>query len=190
MGLINGVESDLPMVGDGRIVAPLNTGEDVFVGTPNASATMVEVNRVADASARIVTTTATALSLTATQHAERILLVNTNSTVANTFTLPAAAATGNKYTIINGLAQTQGSIVVAALGTDVVAGVCRSVSSTEESAGAFLTSATSDKITLNAGTSGGLGGDVIELWDVAAGTWRVVVHATANGTLATPFAAT
>ena len=161
------------------------------LGGTAVNATADELNRSTDASSRIVTTTATALSLTVTQHGERVLLVNTNSTVANTFTLPVATGSGVKFTVINNVAQTQGSVVVAANGTtDVVKGVAVVVSSTEEAAAAFLTSATSDKVTLNAGTSGGLGYDTIECWDSAANVWNVRVSATGNSTLATPFSAT
>ena len=161
------------------------------LGGTAVNATADELNRSTDASSRIVTTTATALSLTVTQHGERVLLVNTNSTVANTFTLPVATGSGVKFTVINNVAQTQGSVVVAANGTtDVVKGVAVVVSSTEEAAAAFLTSATSDKITLNAGTSGGLGYDTVECWDSAANVWNVRVSATGNSTLATPFSAT
>jgi hypothetical protein len=190
MGLINGVESNLPMVGDGQILAPLNTGDEKYVGAVGASATLTEVNRVADASARVIPTTATALSLTVTQHAERVVLVNSNTTVANTFTLPAATGSGSKFTVIVGTPQTQGSIVVAALTTDVVRGVCRHSHTTAAAISAYLTTATSDKISLNATTTGGLGGDVIELWDVASGTWQVECRLTANGSQATPFSAT
>jgi hypothetical protein len=161
------------------------------IGGTAIEATGDELNRTNDASARIVSTTATALSLSVTAHGERVLLVNTNSTVANTFTLPVATGSGVKFTIINNIAQTQGSVVVAANGTlDVLKGLAVVASSTEEAAAAFLTSATSDKITLNASTSGGLGYDMIECWDSAANTWNVKVIANGNGTLATPFAAT
>jgi hypothetical protein len=190
MGLINGVESNLPMYGDGEAIAQVGTGEEKYVGVPGSSATLKEVDRVADASARVVTTTATALSLTATQHAERVLVVNSNTTVANTFTLPAATGSGNKYTVIVGTPQTQGSIVVAALGTDVVRGVCRHSHTTAAAISAYLTTATSDKISLNATTTGGLGGDIIELWDVASATWQVECRLTCNGSQATPFSAT
>lgn len=138
---------------------------------------------------RVVATTATALSLTVTQHAERVLLINTNSTVANTFTLPAATGTGAKFTIINNITQTQGSVVVAAKGTDVISGVALMFGTTEEAAESFVTSATSDKITLNITTTGGLGGDRIEAIDTASATWTVMVHGIGSGAIATPFAA-
>lgn len=161
------------------------------LGGTTVSATADEMNRSLDASARIVTTSATSLSLTVATHGERVLLVNTNSTVANTFTLPVATGSGVKFTVVNNIAQTQGSVVVAANGTtDVLSGLAVVVSSTEEAAAAFLTSATSDKITFNRTTTGGLGYDTVECWDVAANTWHVKVLANGNGTLATPFSAT
>lgn len=52
------------------------------------SATSAEVDRMADTSARIVTSTASVLALTVTAHAERTVLVNSNTTFNNTF-IPA-----------------------------------------------------------------------------------------------------
>ena len=143
-------------------------------------------------SARVVTTTATALSLTATEHAERIVLVNTNSTVANTITLPTATGSGLKYTIINNIAQTQGSVVVAANGTtQTLKGLAiGGHATTTTGGGAFLTSATSDKITFNRTTTGGLGQDVVEAWDLAENVFTVRVIFNGNGALATPFSET
>lgn len=161
------------------------------LGGTTVSATADEINRSLDASARIVTTTATALSLSVASHGERVLLVNTNSTVANTFTLPVATGSGVKFTIINNIAQTQGSVVVAANGTtDTVKGLAVMVNSTAANAQAFLTSATSDKVTLNRTTTGGLGQDLIECWDSEANVWNIRVVANGSGTLATPFSAT
>lgn len=155
------------------------------------NATGDELNRTADASVRIVSTSATALALSVTAHGEKVLLVNTNSTVANTFTLPVATGSGVKFTIINNIAQTQGSVVVAANGTlDVMKGLAVVAGSTVADAQAFLTSATSDKVTFNRTTTGGLGQDVVECWDTAANTWNVRVIANGSGSLATPFSAT
>lgn len=160
------------------------------VVTGNTS-TAAEINRATDISARVVTTTATALSLTITQHAERVVLVNTNSTVANTFTLPVATGSGAKFTLVVNTAQTQGSIVVAANGTlDTLTGVALIGDTTAETAGAFVTSATSDKLTMNATTTGGLGGDTVELLDGKANQWTVRATLTGSGTLATPFSQT
>jgi len=155
------------------------------------TATALEITRSCDTSGRVVTTTSTALSLTVTEHAERLVLINTNSTVANTFTLPAAAGTGEKFTLINNIAQTQGTVVIAANGTDVLSGICFAMDSTAAAdAMTFLTSATSDKISMDLTTTGGLGGDMVEAWDSAANTWTVRVVINGSGSLATPFSAT
>lgn len=180
------------LTGDSKVSSggSINIEGTFKLGGTTVSATADEVNRSLDASARIVTTSATSLSLSVATHGERVLLVNTNSTVANTFTLPVATGSGVKFTVINNIAQTQGSVVVAANGSDVIKGLAVVASSTEEAAAAFLTSATSDKITLNAGTSGGLGYDMIECWDSGANTWNVKVTANGSGTLDSPFSAT
>jgi hypothetical protein len=160
------------------------TFEGVVIGGPNGPT-------ITPAS-RIVTTTATALSLTVTQHGERVLVVNTNSTVANTFTLPVATGSGVKFEIINGIAQTQGSIVIAANGTDIMKGRALSFDSTAVAthANVFVTTATSDKITWNRTTTGGIGEDNAVLYDEAANTWRVQVVNRCSGANATPFSET
>lgn len=155
------------------------------------AATAAEITRTCDISARVITTTATALSLTVTEHADRVVLVNSNSTVANTFTLPVATGSGAKFTLINNIAQTQGTVVVAANGTlDTLTGVAIIGDTTAETAGAFVTSATSDKISLNRTTQGGLGGDQIELLDGKANQWTIRATLTGSGTLQTPFSQT
>jgi hypothetical protein len=148
--------------------------------------------QVGSASGRVVSTTVTTLGLTVTEHGERLLIVNTNSTVANTFTLPAATGSGVKFTIINGIAQTQGSVVIAANGTDIMKGRCLSLDSTAVATAAsfFVTTATSDKVTWNRTTTGGIGQDTCECWDEAANTWRVMVVNNCAGAKATPFSET
>jgi len=161
------------------------------LGGTLVTATAAEINRACDSSAKVVTTTSTALSLTVTQHANRIVLINTDSTVANTFTLPAATGSGEKFELVNNIAQTQGTVVIAANGTDVMSGICIALDSTAAAdAMCFLTSATSDKVTFNLTTTGGLGQDTVEAWDVAANTWRVKVIINGSGSLATPFSET
>ena len=157
------------------------------------TATSAELNRTSDISTRVVTTTATSLALSVTAHGDRVVLVNTNSTVANTFTLPVATGSGDKFTVVNNIAQTQGSIVVAANGTlDTMKGIALVANtSTTVNAIAALTSATSDKVTFNRTTTGGAGpGDYVEAIDIAANTWAVRVVAGSVGAAATPFSAT
>lgn len=154
-------------------------------------ATIASMQRKLGDAARIVITTATALSLTLTEHADRIVIVNTNSTVANTITLPAATGSGARYEVRNGIIQTQGSIVVAALTTDILKGPAKGFHTTTTTGGVgFFTSATSDKVTFNITTTGGLGGDKVVAIDEASGSWRVDVEYLGSGSLATPFSAT
>ena len=161
-----------------------------LIGIDGQTATVAEVNRVADASARVVATTATTLAVTAATHGERLILINTNNASGCTVSLPAASGTGNRYEIVNNIAQTQGSLVIAANGTDVMTGIAYVVNSTGTSSSVtFVTTATSDKFTWNRTTTGGIQGDRAVLWDTAANTWTVEVHCNASGSLATPFAA-
>jgi hypothetical protein len=153
---------------------------------------VLEVARAAEQASRIVTTTATALNLTITEHAEKVVLINTNSSGAATFTLPAATGSGAKFELVNAIAQTQGSIVIAANGTDVIKGRALAFDSTAVAThqSFFVTSATSDKITWNRTTSGGVGQDRAVLYDEAANTWRVFVENNCTGGPTTPFSAT
>ncbi len=186
-----GAQTEVDMTELGVVGGLTATAAEINTACDGILATADEINAVADQSTRIVTTTATALSLAFTTHGEKVVLINTNSTVANTFTLPLATGTGTKMTLINNIAQTQGSVVIAANGTtNVLAGVARVFGTTAMDAEAFVTSATSDKITLNRTTTGGLGGDIIEAWDTATGVWTVQVQCTGSGSLATPFSAT
>ena len=79
---------------------------------------------------------------------------------------------------------------MAANGTaDVLSGVAFMFGSTEEAAEAFHTTATSDKVTFNRTTTGGLGGDKVVAIDTAANTWTVEVFGNGSGAIATPFSA-
>ncbi len=143
---------------------------------------------VGAAASRIVTTTATALSLTATQHAERIVVVNTNDGTGPTITLPAATGSGMKYEIVNGIAQTQGSIVVTRSTSDVMKGYALNFDSTAVATAAnIFVTLTATAMTWNRTTTGGKGHDTMELWDEAAAVWRVRVFSQTSGAKATPF---
>jgi ABC-type enterochelin transport system substrate-binding protein len=181
------LDGDTTYVGGTAVTATAAELNDSVAGL---TATSAEINRAADASARIVTTTATILALTITQHAERVVIVNTNSTVANTLTLPVATGSGAKFEVRNGIAQTQGSIVIAANGTlDTFKGFALGFDSTAVATHAsfFVATATDDKVTWSRTTTGGVGQDVFEAIDEAANVWRVKVINNCSGAPATPF---
>lgn len=136
----------------------------------------------------VVATTATTVSLSATVHGNKLLVINTNSSSGCAVTLPAATGTGVKYEILNGIAQTQGSITVVRAGSDVLKGRALSMDSsavaTHQNVFVTLTATT---ITWNRTTTGGIGHDHITLWDSASGEWRVLMESQTSGDDATPF---
>lgn len=153
------------------------------------AATAAEITAHCDASARIVnvTASATALSLTAAAHANRIVLVPIITGAGLTITLPAATGTGDKYTIINNGVQTV-SLTVTALAGDIMYGKAIGWHLTAGANDLFYPTAADIKYTFNVTTTGGDGGDVVTLVDIATDKWWVNVEFTGSGTLATGFA--
>lgn len=105
-----------------------------------------------------------------------------------TVTLPAATGSGVQFKVYVGASITSSAGVIAAAGTDVIQGGV-SVSTAADGV-TILTTATSDKISMNGGTTGGLIGSWVELTDVASGQWMVGGFLISTGAEATPFAAT
>lgn len=136
-----------------------------------------------------VVTTATSLTISAASHAGRTVLVNSAAPIA--ITLPASTGSGMRYRFDIGVAATGTSHTIkVANATDVMRGYCFCVTTTSDNAEGFKTSATSDTITLNGTTLGGVVGDQIELIDIASGVWSVRMFSAPTGTEATPFSAT
>jgi hypothetical protein len=136
----------------------------------------------------LVNTTATLLSLTQAAHANRIVTVSSTSPIA--ITLPAASGTGNTYTLVQLAAATATSHTYKALGTDVLQGVAWVSTTSTDNAEAFATSATSDKVSVNGTTTGGIVGDKWVFVDVASGKWNVQGYISQTGNTATPFSET
>ncbi len=61
--------------------------------------------------------------------------------------------------------------------------------STDAAGVTIPTASTSDTITLNGSTTGGVKGSHVELQDVASGVWRVSGFLVSTGAEATPFSA-
>lgn len=137
----------------------------------------------------IVVTTATTLTITRALHHNRTVLVNSAAPIA--ITLPQALATGSKYRFVIGVAATgTGHTIKVANATDVMTGQDFCVTTTSTNAEGFATSATSDTITVNGTTLGGVVGDQIEIEDIATGIFSVKMFTSPTGTEATPFSAT
>jgi len=141
---------------------------------------------------RNVTATGTTINLTPEDHAGRVYVLDTILTVSTVdIKLPAALGTGNKYTLVNNAVQTFGFIVSLQVATDYMTGVAvmlEQVGGTDDVV--FYTTATSDKVTFNATTTGGLRGDKIEAIDYRPGYYLVNVTAFPSGDVITPFSAT
>lgn len=152
------------------------------------AATIAEINRVADVSARIVNVTAATLAITEAAHDSKIITLNRAAGIA--VTLPAATGSGIKLKFFIGTTITSNTTTIKVTGNDIMAGAAVVAQDGGDTLVAFETAADSDTITLNGTTTGGLKGDILELVDVAADLWMVLAHLSATGTEATPFSAT
>ena len=136
-----------------------------------------------------ISATGATLICTKDVHAGRTIVITAAAGCA--VTLPGATGTGSVYRFIIGATITSNSTTVkVANTTDVMSGRAFVVSDNTAAVLGFATGATSDTITLNGTTLGGLIGDHIEIIDAIAGTFAVRVFTAATGTEATPFSAT
>lgn len=161
------------------------------IGNGVIAASYADINAILAVGSRVVTSSSTALSLTATQHGEREVIWSPNSSGTATATLPAATGSGRKFSIRNGIAQTQGTLVItSASAGDVFKGIAKMFdTSAAADAMAFPTTATSVKVSLNRTTQGGLYHDHLIAIDVALNEWRVEFEGYGTGSIATPFSA-
>ena len=137
----------------------------------------------------LVSATAATLSVTAAAHAGRtVLLAKADGTAV---VLPAATGTGNSYRFVCSVSVSGGTTSIkVADATDVMAGVAIVANDGGDTASIFETAATTDTITFNGSTTGGIRGATVELQDVTTNLWIVRVVGAATGTEATPFSAT
>ena len=133
----------------------------------------------------IVTVTDATVTITDDAHVGQRVVLNRAAGV--TATLPAATGSGNRYEFI-GAVDATGNQVIQVTGDDTMAGVAY-LGNDSAGASCFYTTATSDTITLDGSTTGGLKGWRVVCDDIAADTWAVVVMSEASGTEATPFSA-
>ena len=178
---------------------------DIFEATANGTnkisltgPTSLAANLTADiglitpgASGKLVNVTAATLAVTAAAHAGRIVTLNRAGGIV--VTMPEAAGTGDVYTFIVGTTFTSdATIKVAALTDEIMVGLARlDTDAADGSApGSWRSAATTDTITLDGSTTGGIKGDIVQLIDIATDTWLVYVNGRATGTEATPFSAT
>jgi hypothetical protein len=133
----------------------------------------------------IVTVADATVTITDDAHVGQRVVFNRAAGV--TATLPAATGSGNRYEFIGAIDAT-GNQIIQVTGDDTMAGVAY-LGNDSAGASCFYTAATSDTITLDGSTTGGLKGWRVICDDIAADTWAVLVMSEASGTEATPFSA-
>ena len=144
-------------------------------------------------------------SLTVASHAGRI--VHNNAAGAVTYTLPAINANsdsavagpgadlnnlsniGATFEIFASITKTGDFVVQVANANDVMVGSAKFIDDSSDNMVGFETASTSDTITLNGSTTGGVTHATIECTVLASGKWLVSVVTGGTGDLATPFSA-
>lgn len=115
-------------------------------------------------------------------------VVNVNNTTGFIITLPASSGGGDVYELFYIATIGSGSGVVrVANSTDIMQGV---VHLTTDIAGTSLpTASTTDTITMNGTTTGGVKGTWLRFKDASSGIWRLEGGIVCTSTEATPFSA-
>lgn len=166
----------------------IESGGSLKLAGTAIAATAAEINRAADASARIVNATAATLTITEATHDGKVITLNRAAGVA--VTLPAATGSGTRLHLIVGTTVTSVGTTIKVVVDDTMTGTALLAQDAADTAVLFETASDSDTITLNGTTTGGIKGDSIELIDIAVDLWFVRVVGSATGTEATPFSAT
>lgn len=157
-----------------------------FLPTDIIAATIAEINRVADVSARVVTVTAATLDVVEALHEGKTVVLNRAGGIDAT--LPAATGSGAKYRFVIG-ASTTDAYAFAVTGNDTIFGHALFDDGDGEPANGWTANgATSVSLGGATQASGGSKGDIVEFEDIAADTWLCRVTGTQGGTEVTPFA--
>jgi hypothetical protein len=137
---------------------------------------------------QVINTTATTLAVTLATHGNRIITISSAAPIA--ITLPQATGTGVFYRFqMQVVATATGHTIKVANGTDVMQGVSWCLTTSSANVIGYGTSATSDTITVNGTTQGGVVGDIIDIMDVKTGFYSVKIFCSPTGSTATPFSA-
>ncbi len=128
-------------------------------------------------------------TLTQDVHDGQTLLMGASG-AALTFTLPAALGTGAKFKFVVSVVNTSNYLIQVANSTDVMGGGIIMGTDSAGGANVWSTAASSDTVTLNGTTTGGVSiGDYVEVEDIKSGFWKITGHVQGSGTEATPFSA-
>jgi len=133
-----------------------------------------------------VVTVTSSTTLRADAHGGKMVVGN--AAAGLTISLPAATGSGVEFEIVVGTTITSNAFIIAADGTDIIQGVLGVA--TDAGGVNIPTGATTDYITMNGSTTGGVKGSRVVVKDAADGMWIVSGALISTGAEATPFAAT
>lgn len=140
----------------------------------------------------IVNATAATLAIKPQTHAGKLITLNRAGGIA--VTLPACVGQGDEYEFVVGTLFTSAATIKVANATDVMVGSAILAIDAADTVVQFDTAASSDTITFDGATTGGLAGATVKLRDVkldgTTAKWFVQVFSSATGAEATPFSAT
>jgi hypothetical protein len=138
---------------------------------------------------RIVTLTASTLTITRDLHDLKTIVVD--RAAGSTITLPAATGSGARYRFFVLTTITSNSLTIkVANASDTIEGHAIQGADSGSTVNLWEAGGTSDTITLNGTTTGGIKGDMIEIEDIATNIFYVKIVGSATGIEATPFSAT
>lgn len=159
-------------------------GED----TGGITATMAEINRAADTSAKIVNCTASTLTVTEALHDKKTVVLDRAGGIA--VTLPVAAA-GLEFEFIVKTTFTGAASIKSVAGADIMIGHAIMGNDSDNTVVNWqaVAGSTIDTIDLlgTSNSTGGMAGQRIRIKGLAANLWYVEIIGDAAGTEATPF---
>jgi len=133
----------------------------------------------------------TASTLTITRDLHDLKTIVVNRAAGSTITLPAASGSGAKYRFFVGTTITSNALIIkVANASDTMEGHALQGADAGSTVNLWEAGGTTDTITLNGTTTGGIKGDMIEIEDIATNTFYAKVIGSGTGTEATPFSAT
>lgn len=136
-----------------------------------------------------VDVTGATLAVTQAAHAGRTITLNKADGIA--VTLPAATGSGSIYRFFVGTTITSSAITIKVpTAAETMAGAAYIAADGGDTLVAFETAATTDTISMNGTTTGGLLGNFVEIIDVATAKFFVRISGSATAAEATPFSAT
>lgn len=115
-------------------------------------------------------------------------LINFNVAAGAVVTLPASAGTGDIYRFfVKTTITSNNAKIQVANATDVIQGSVEIAAAGGVAGVTAGTTTTSDTISMNGTTTGGIVGSYVELTDAVTGFWQLSGGLIASGTVATPF---